>query len=121
MSNVKDLREKLAQNAPKSEQDLGSVITFDERRRPSSSVSQSQTKSKLAPKETPDQTTLKLLKISDEIDAVILKHVQNGDVDVRDLAGLLSHRLGTMMNHIEDKEDLLPICMRVMKRQAKVD
>lgn len=68
----------------------------------------------------PDAITIKLLKISDEIDALILRHIESGEVDLRDLAGLLSHRLGTMMSHIEDKKELLPVCMNVLKRQAKV-
>jgi hypothetical protein len=70
---------------------------------------------------SPEAVALKLLRISDEIDAVILHHVESGNIDIRDLAGLLSHRLGTLMNHIEDKKDLLPLCMRVLKKQAKVD
>ena len=72
-------------------------------------------------KPAPDSTSVKLLKISDEIDALILHHVQTGEVDLRDLAGLISHRLGTLMSHIEDKKDLLPVCLNVLKRQAKVD
>jgi hypothetical protein len=69
---------------------------------------------------TVDSTSIKLLKISDEIDALIMRHVEAGDVDLRELAGLLSHRLGTLVSHIEDKDALLPVCMSVMKRQAKV-
>lgn len=76
---------------------------------------------KVGTKQTPDSTSIKLLRISDEIDALIMHHVQAGNVDLRDLAGLLSHRLGTLMNHIEDKKELLPLCMNVLKRQAKVD
>ena len=67
-----------------------------------------------------DSTSIKLLKISDEIDALIMRHVEAGDVDLRELAGLLSHRLGTLVSHFEDKDELLPVCMSVMKRQAKV-
>lgn len=75
-----------------------------------------------APKTTaaPDSTTIKLLRVSDDIDALIMRHIESGDIDLRDLAGLLSHRLGTMMSHIEDKKDLLPVCLNVLKRQAKV-
>lgn len=72
-------------------------------------------------KSPPDSTAIKLLKISDELDAVILKHASAGDIDLRDLAGLLSHRLGTLVSHLEDKEELLPLCMNVLKKQAKVD
>ena len=76
---------------------------------------------KSAKKSTPDSASIKLLKVSDEIDALIMHHVQTGNVDLRDLAGLLSHRLGTLMSHIEDKKELLPLCLKVLRRQAKVD
>ncbi|MCX6119985.1 MAG: hypothetical protein NT027_20815 [Proteobacteria bacterium] len=69
----------------------------------------------------PDAASIKLMKISDEIDALILHHVNTGDIDLKDLAGLLSHRLGTLMSHIENKKELLPICLNVLKKQAKVD
>jgi len=72
-------------------------------------------------KTAPDSTSIKLLKIADEIDAVIMTHVQSGDVELKDLAGLLSHRLGTLMNHIDNKEELLPVCVNVLRRQAKLD
>jgi hypothetical protein len=78
-------------------------------------------KAKSNQKNAPDSTSIKLMKISDEIDALILNHVHSGDIDLRDLAGLLSHRLGTLMSHIDDKKELLPLCMNVLKRQAKVD
>lgn len=76
---------------------------------------------KSAKKSTPDSTSIKLLKVSDEIDALLLHHLQSGEIELRDLAGLLSHRLGTLMSHIDDKKELLPVCMQVLRRQAKVD
>ena len=68
-----------------------------------------------------DTSTVKLLRIADEIDAVILRHVEAGDVDPKELAGLLSHRLGTLMKHIEDKETLVDVCVDVLRKQAAVD
>jgi hypothetical protein len=68
-----------------------------------------------------DTSTVKLLRIADEIDAVILRHIEAGDVDPKELAGLLSHRLGTLMKHIEDKETLVDVCVDVLRKQAAVD
>jgi len=68
-----------------------------------------------------DTSTVKLLRLADEIDALILRHVEAGDVDPKELAGLLSHRLGTLMKHLENKEALLDVCMDVLRRQAAVD
>lgn len=102
-----DLKDKTS-----SDQPVGKLLEF----RP---VAHKSAKSSL--KTTPDATSLKLLKISDEIDQLIMHHVQTGHVELRDLAGLLSHRLGTLMSHIDDKKELLPVCMNVLRRQAKVD
>jgi len=68
-----------------------------------------------------DTSTVKLLRLADEIDALILKHVEAGDIDPKELAGLLSHRLGTLMKHIENKEVLVDVCVDVLRRQAAVD
>ena len=62
-----------------------------------------------------------LIAISNEIDAIVLRHLQAGDVEPRDLAGLLSHRLGTLMCHIEGKERLWDVCEKVLKKQAAID
>ncbi len=67
------------------------------------------------------KTAESLVKIAEEIDAVILRHLQEDHVDPRDLVGLLSHRLGTLMNHLEEKSELWYICEKVMKRQAQID
>ena len=68
------------------------------------------------------QEEVKLLKkISDEIDAVILKHLETGKVDPIDLAGLLSHRLGTLIGHIEQKAKLWDVCQKVLKKQANLE
>jgi hypothetical protein len=63
----------------------------------------------------------KLVHIAGEIDAVILKHLQDEAIDPRDLVGLLSHRLGTLMNHLEEKSELWYVCEKVMKKQAHID
>lgn len=68
-----------------------------------------------------DTSTVKLLRLADEIDALIIRHVEAGDIDPKELAGLLSHRLGTLMKHLENKEALLDVCVDVLRRQAAVD
>ena len=68
-----------------------------------------------------DTSTVKLLRLADEIDALIIRHVEAGNVDPKELAGLLSHRLGSLMKHLENKEALLDVCVDVLRRQAAVD
>lgn len=67
-----------------------------------------------------DEAT-RLLEISDEIDGVIRKHLEAGDVEPRELAGLLAHRLGTLMRHVDEKSKVWDVCEKVLKQQAAID
>jgi len=68
-----------------------------------------------------DSDAAKLIKIADEIDSVILKNLDLGVVDARDIAGLLAHRLGTLMRHMDQKDKLWDVCEKVLKTQAVID
>ena len=68
-----------------------------------------------------DVEAKRLMRIADEIDALILKHLDQGEVDPRDLAGLMAHRLGTLMRHLEQKSKLWDVCEKVVKAQAAID
>lgn len=75
---------------------------------------------------TPEQhreetVTYKLVKMADEIDQVLMRHLSDDDIDPRELVGVLSHRLGTLMNRLEEKDELWHVCQKVMKRQAQID
>ena len=76
---------------------------------------------KFKQKQQNDPTTLKLVQASIEIDEIILKYMNDSDIDARELAGLIAHRLGTLMNHIEEKSELWGVCERVLKKQAHID
>ncbi len=78
-----------------------------------------QLKSRAKPK---GQTAaLRMLRIADEIDAIILRHMDAGDIEPKELAGLLSHRLGTLMKNIENKQELIDLCVDVLRKQAAGD
>lgn len=94
---------------------MGRVIQFP------SPGSRDETQRKPASREAVDTEALRLMQISDEIDAVILKHIESGTVDPRDLAGLLAHRLGTLMRHLDQKGKLWDVCEKVLKTQAAIE
>jgi len=73
------------------------------------------------PVKSKDAEAERLMGIAHEIDAVILKHLDLGDVDPRDLAGLLAHRLGTLMRHLDQKSQLWDVCEKVLKAQAAIE
>lgn len=68
-----------------------------------------------------DGEALKMMKVADEIDAVILKHLEAGELDPRDIAGLIAHRLGTLMRHLDGKSKLWDVCEKVAKAQAAIE
>jgi hypothetical protein len=63
----------------------------------------------------------RLTLVADEIDQILVKYLNDPEIDVRDLVGVLSHRLGTLMCHVDDKTALWDICERVLKRQARME
>lgn len=60
------------------------------------------------------------LKIGDEIDNVITKWLCNSDLDAKDIAGILAHRLGSFLDCVESKEQLWKLCESILKKQAKL-
>lgn len=68
-----------------------------------------------------ETVTYKLVKMADEIDQVLMRHLTDDDIDPRELVGVLAHRLGTLMNRLEEKDELWHVCQKVMKRQAQID
>jgi hypothetical protein len=52
---------------------------------------------------------------------VIINHLRSGDVQPREIAGLLAHRLGTLMRHVEQKDLLWDVCEKVAKSQAAIE
>ena len=62
----------------------------------------------------------RLVNLGSDIDGILLGALEEG-LNPREVAGILSHRLGSLMAHLKDKEELWPICEKVLKRQAKID
>ena len=81
---------------------MGKVIKFPERR-------------------TLTTTVIKLKRASDAIDQVIISCLNDSDIDPKELAGLIAHRLGTLMKNMEDKKKLFAVCQRVARKQANLD
>ena len=68
-----------------------------------------------------DSDAARLKRIADELDEVIVRHLTEGHVEGSDMAGILAHRLGTLMRHLNDKSQLWDICEKVLKKQAAID
>jgi len=71
------------------------------------------------PKKSDDEL-MKLCHLADDIDAVIKHYISDEQVDLRDLTGVLSHRLGTLLNKLDSKDELWELCEGVLKKQAQL-
>lgn len=68
---------------------------------------------------TQRNAAIKLKSVSDQIDRVILQALHDG-ANPKEISGILSHRLGTLMKNIDEKSELWDICERVLKKQADI-
>lgn len=68
-----------------------------------------------------DPEILKLLELSNRIDEVLVDALQDPDLKPRDVAGVLAHRLGTVMRQIDEKNKLWDVCQKVLKKQAAIE
>ncbi len=73
------------------------------------------------PRPKTDPEAIKMVRIADAIDAVVLQNLHDNTIDARDMAALLAHRLGTLISHIEDKEMIWDFCQKVLREQAAID
>ena len=66
--------------------------------------------------------SLKLMRFSDEIDEVLRRNLDQGELEMREIVCLLSHRLGSLLSHVDAKErDLLwGLCEKILKGQAEL-
>ena len=67
-------------------------------------------------KNSPEVIKLKI--ISDKIDDIILDALTKKTVTPTELAGIMSHRLGNILKHFENKDELWAFCEDVLKNQA---
>lgn len=68
-----------------------------------------------------DPIAQKLVAFSTEIDKIIVSYLYFSDIEAKELAGVLAHRLGSLLNTLERKEELWEVCEQVLKKQAQLD
>jgi hypothetical protein len=62
----------------------------------------------------------RLLKIGSDFDSIITKWLSSKDTTVKELAGVLAHRFGSLLRCVTRKEDLWKLCERILKKQAEI-
>jgi hypothetical protein len=80
---------------------MGEVIDMSKRRKPS-------------------PETVRLFKLGADVDALIKNSINEGKIPVKDIAGLIAHRLGNFLGLIDKKQELFDVCVKIIKEQAKL-
>ena len=75
---------------------------------------------KFTPRQNIDPALIKLCDLADDIDAVVKHYIVQDEIEVRDVIGVLAHRLGSLLNVIESKDELWAVCEDVLRRQASL-
>ena len=70
---------------------------------------------KRIPKEIRD-----LKELSDAMDSLIREAVLNKNLPPYEVAGVLAHRLGTLLKNIDKKDQLWKVCEGLLKQQALI-
>jgi hypothetical protein len=67
------------------------------------------------------EEVLKVKFFSDAIDRIVLNGIRKQRISPQEVAGVLSHRLGSLICNIEQKNKLWLTCSEILKQQAKLD
>jgi len=70
------------------------------------------------PERQKDAELVRLKEASDQIDQVVLDAIRQKGIAPTEMAGILAHRLGSLIRHLDQNDALLGVCERVIKRQA---
>lgn len=62
-----------------------------------------------------------LKRISDDIDGIVIQALVEEGVDPHELAGLMAHRLGSLLRGFDDKTKTWFVCEKVLKKQAVIE
>lgn len=58
---------------------------------------------------------------ADDLDQLMLHAILEQGLEAREVAGIVAHRLGTLMKSIDEKSELWGVCQKVVEKQAVID
>ena len=64
---------------------------------------------------------IRLKKVSDQIDRIIVENLEQNTVDSHEMIGILAHRLGTLLRNMEKKRELWQVCQEVICDQSHLE
>ena len=63
-----------------------------------------------------DRQTYELWMLSQDVDALIVKAVASNELNLEEVAAILAHRLGTLIQRSEHPEKLVTFCRSLLER-----
>ena len=69
-------------------------------------------------KTTPEE--MRLLKIGNDFDAIITKWMSDRNTSIKEVAGVMAHRFGSLLRCVDRKEELWQVCERILTRVAEL-
>jgi hypothetical protein len=79
---------------------VGDVIQLDRRRKPSAEI-------------------LKLFRFGCEVDALIVRALN--EIPAQNIAGILAHRLGNLIGHVDHRDELWEVCFKILCERIEHD
>ena len=62
----------------------------------------------------------RLKEISDQIDHIIIDALMDQSIEYKELVGLVSHRLGSLLSHSDEKKKLWKVCQQIICEQGGI-
>lgn len=71
------------------------------------------------PKKIPQ--LLKLKELSDEIDELVYSAKVQKEINMIEIIGVMSHRLGNLLQRTKNKAEVWKVCQEIVKEQSLLD
>lgn len=64
----------------------------------------------------PKKETVALWQMSQDIDQILIDGITTKDLDPHEVAAIMAHRLGSLINSCEDPDMILDFCLNIIHR-----
>lgn len=95
---------------------MSHIIKFDPSKRKNPQQKKVLKAKKAETKKPPDSETVKLWNVAQAIDAVVKDAVVQQNLNPREVAAVLAHRLGNLIQATESPQDLVEFCEQLIER-----
>jgi len=95
---------------------MPNVIDMQARRANKASKAKDSNSRKPKPISRIDRQTYELWMLSQDVDALIVKAVASNELNLEEVAAIVAHRLGTLIQRSEHPEKLVTFCQSLLER-----